>query len=34
MGRLVHRRLQQIYRQVMTALIAAADHQDVPARRT
>ena len=33
MGRLVHRRLQQIYRQVMTALIAAADHQDVAARR-
>ena len=28
MGRMVHRRLQQIYRQVMTALIAAADHKD------
>ena len=33
MGRMVHRRLQQVYRQVMTALIAAADHQDVPAGR-
>jgi uncharacterized protein YndB with AHSA1/START domain len=32
MGRMVHRRLQQIYRQVVTALIAAADHQDVPDR--
>ena len=28
-GRLVHRRLQQVYRQVMTALIAASDHKDV-----
>ena len=28
MGRMVHRRLQQVYRQVMTALIAAADHKD------
>ena len=33
-GRMVHRRLQRVYRHVMTALIAAADHQDVPARRT
>ena len=31
-GRLVHRRLQQIYRQVMTSLIAAADHQDAPGK--
>jgi hypothetical protein len=30
----VHRRLQQIYRQVMTALIAAADHQHIPDRRS
>ena len=28
MGRMVHRRLQQVYRQVMTALIAAADQKD------
>ena len=28
MGRMVHRRLQQIYRQVMTDLVAAADHKD------
>ena len=28
MGRMVYRRLQQIYRQVMTALIAAADPKD------
>ena len=26
-GQMVHRRLQQIYRQVMAALIAAADHR-------
>ena len=26
-GRMVRRRLQQVYRQVMTALIAAADHE-------
>ena len=32
-GRLVHRRLQQVYRQVMTALIAASDHKDVMGRR-
>jgi hypothetical protein len=32
MGRMVHRRLQQIYWQVVTTLIAAADHQDVPDR--
>jgi hypothetical protein len=32
-GRLVHRRLQQVYRQVMTALIAASDHKDVLGRR-
>jgi uncharacterized protein YndB with AHSA1/START domain len=28
-GRMVHRRLQRVYRHVMTALIAAADHTDV-----
>jgi hypothetical protein len=28
MGRMVHRRLQQAYRQIMTALIAAADQRD------
>jgi uncharacterized protein YndB with AHSA1/START domain len=33
MGRMAHRRLQQVYRQVVTALIAAADHQDTPDRR-
>ncbi|HLX51909.1 MAG TPA: SRPBCC family protein [Streptosporangiaceae bacterium] len=33
MGRMVRRRLQQVYRQVMTALIAAADHEAVPGRR-
>jgi uncharacterized protein YndB with AHSA1/START domain len=33
MGRMVHRRLQQVYRQVVTALIAAADHQDASDRR-
>jgi hypothetical protein len=33
MGRMVHRRLQHVYRQVMTALIAAADHEGVPGRR-
>jgi uncharacterized protein YndB with AHSA1/START domain len=32
MGRMVHRRLQQIYQQVMTALIAAADHEGAPGR--
>ncbi len=32
MGRLVHRRLQ-VYRQVMTALIAAADQRHIPDRR-
>ena len=32
-GQMVHRRLQQIYRQVMAALIAAADHRGVPDRR-
>ena len=31
-GRLVHRRLQQVYRQVMTALIAAAERGEVPGR--
>jgi hypothetical protein len=30
---MVHRRLQHVYRQVMTALIAAADHEGVPGRR-
>jgi len=33
MGRMVHRRLQQVYRRGMIALIAAADHKDVPDRR-
>ena len=30
MGRMVHRRLQRVYRQVITALIAAADDHDSP----
>jgi uncharacterized protein YndB with AHSA1/START domain len=34
MGWVVHRRLQQIYRQVMTALIAAADHRHIPDRQS
>jgi hypothetical protein len=33
MGRMVHRRLQHIYRQVVTTLIAAADHKDSLDRR-
>jgi uncharacterized protein YndB with AHSA1/START domain len=33
MGRVVHRRLQRVYRQVMTALIAAADQMGGPNRR-
>ena len=33
MGRMVHRRLQHVYPQVMTALIAAADHKDAPDRQ-
>ena len=28
MGRMVHHRLQQVYHQIMTALIAAADHKN------
>jgi uncharacterized protein YndB with AHSA1/START domain len=33
MGRMVHSRLQQVYRQVMAALIEAADHNSVPDRQ-
>jgi hypothetical protein len=32
MGWTVHRRLQQVYQQVMVALIAAADHKDLDRR--
>jgi uncharacterized protein YndB with AHSA1/START domain len=33
MGRMVQRKLQQVYRQVLSALVAAADQEDASARR-
>jgi uncharacterized protein YndB with AHSA1/START domain len=32
LGRAIHRRLQKVYHQVMTALITAADHEDARSR--